>query len=90
MDEIQDYIYRSCINDGIYPRRLDADKLYIRNAVEDRKDRALVTSLKWKKKGLNRKLDELSGLIMSYKPIIIITFGQFSYEFTRRAFKKKI
>lgn len=90
LDEIQDYIYRSCINDGIYPRRLDADKLYIRNAVEDRKDRALVTSLKWKKKGLNRKLDELSGLIMCYKPIIIITFGQFSYEFTRRAFKKDI
>ena len=88
LDEIQDYIYRSCCKDKSYPKRLDAKKIYIRNAVESRYDRASSNSLNWRKEGLNKKLCVLSDLIGDYKPMIIITFGQFSYEFTRRACKE--
>ncbi|MBV1820473.1 hypothetical protein L0P54_11685 [Anaerosalibacter bizertensis] len=89
LDEMQDYIYRCCCKEGFYPKRLDTKKIYTRNAVENKSDRAVPSSLIWRKEGLNRKLDELSSLIKNYKPTIIITFGQFPHEFTRRACEKE-
>lgn len=90
LDEIQDYIYRNCCNQGIYPKRLNTNNIYVRNAVENKYHRAYPSSLRWTKIELNQKLNGLSKLIREKKPIIIFTFGQFSYEFVRRANGEKI
>lgn len=83
LDEMQDYIYRETLQKNIYPLRIDSKKIYIRNAIENVKNKPAKKSLKWK--NTNSKLEQLNKLMNEMQPLVIITFGQFSYEFVRRA-----
>lgn len=63
--------------------RLDKKKLFIRNAVENAEDRCFAKT--WDKSRLVDELIIMSKLIKDQKPILILTFGSFAYEFVRRA-----
>lgn len=66
--------------------RIDESKIYIRNAIEDAGKKPKRNVLIWEDEDyLNKSLDEFKKLVDENKPILILTFGAFSYEFVRRA-----
>ena len=78
LDVIQDKVYRDS------HLRIDASKLYIRNAIECATDKPDRREKDWSEKNQN-KIKELNVLLRKYQPAFLFSFGSFSYEFCRRA-----
>ena len=81
------------IIDGIQERafrrdrlRLDTCRIHVRNAVLDRSHKAMAKGRDWS--GLDRQIEELGRLLNKYRPRLVLTFGAFSYEFTKRSLKR--
>jgi hypothetical protein len=82
LDVIQDKVFRAG------KLRVDTSALYIRNAVDNPEKKPSQTDKKWKQVTENEIL-ELKTLIEKHRPIIVICFGAFAFEFTRRALGEK-
>lgn len=82
LDVIQDKVFRKCRS------RVDVSALYIRNAVEDPKNKPPGNSINWNTT-LNREIVEFQGLIDRYRPAILLSFGRFAFEFARRVFAQR-
>ena len=72
LDVVQRHIFLHCVN------RLDDRNLYIRNAIENPAD-------KRDEQKLNCETKELRELLNDNHPPIVLCFGQFAFEFARRA-----
>lgn len=72
---IQRHLFRECKS------RLD-DKFYIRNAVED-------PCHKVQKERLADEIATFRRLLNEHQPLLVLCFGQFAFEFTRRARQEK-
>jgi len=68
---IQRHLFQQCKS------RL-ADELFIRNAVEN-------ACHKFQKEPLADEITEYSRLLSEHKPVLVLCFGQFAFEFARRA-----
>ena len=68
-------------------RRVDANRFYIRNAVQDPADRPNPTSKVWTA-SLDQEISCFSELIETYRPKIVFTLGGFAFEFARRSIQK--
>ncbi len=77
IDGIQDCVFRA------ERLRVDTDRLYVRNAIQDREHKDTVRGRVWSP--LNRDIEELRGLLEQYQPPLVFTFGAFACEFTRRS-----
>jgi hypothetical protein len=78
IDVIQDEVYRSL------RKRIDTKYIYIRNAIGDSSIKPDRNHKEWNQY-VEDELNIIKSLISSSKPIIVFTFGSFSYEFGRRA-----
>lgn len=78
-DVMQDYIYRE---NG---KRIDASKVFIRNAITDVKFKPERSAKVWDGQVLV-EIEDYRKLRKLFKPQIILTFGSFSYEFARRTY----
>jgi hypothetical protein len=58
--------------------------LYIRNAIESANDKPRGRDLLWSE-SVNREVEKYASLVSAYHPRLILTFGQFAFEFARRA-----
>ena len=75
LEQIQDEVFD--IN-----RRIQRDKLYVRNAVKCKAD--------WENEDkVNAEISTFKELAKEYSPIIIFTFGTRAFEFVRRSFNEK-
>lgn len=72
---IQSHLFRECKS------RLD-EKYYIRNAVED-------PCVKLQKDLLADEIATFRGLLNKHQPLLVLCFGQFAFEFARRAQQEK-
>lgn len=79
LDVIQDELFRKS------KIRLETRMLYIRNAVENPKDRPKANAVEWSSK-VEREIDILRNDLTEFRPKIVICFGRFAFEFSRRAF----
>jgi hypothetical protein len=61
----------------------NVESIYIRNAIESPSSKPKGDTLDWNQTVIN-KIEEFKDLIELYKPPIIITFGAFAFEFSRR------
>ncbi|MBL7129428.1 MAG: hypothetical protein ISS16_10670 [Ignavibacteria bacterium] len=84
ISNIQDKVY------GSGKLRVNEDKIYIRNAIKFAQDKPARSSVNWSSKILDNLLDELSTLIKKNNPVLIFSFGSFSYEFARRTLGEDI
>ena len=82
LDVIQDSVFRK------HRSRVDTSAIYIRNAIEDPTNRPPDNTLSWNA-GLEQKVEGLRQLIYQYRPILLLCFGAFSFEFARRALMQK-
>lgn len=78
VDVIQDDLFRKS------KIRLETRTLYIRNAVENPQDRPSDSATKWSS-NLESEIEGLHTDFIKYRPKIIISFGRFAFEFSRRA-----
>ena len=78
LDAIQDRVFRE--GKG----RVDTLSLYIRNAVDNPAKKPGRTSKEWKPVTEN-EIDGLRQAIEIYRPIMLLCFGAFAFEFARRA-----
>lgn len=76
-DAIQEQMFRRA------GARLDGAGLFILNAVEHESSKPNETQLAWP--GLVDKQIKFLGAVRGYNPMLILSFGQFSFEFCRRA-----
>lgn len=65
-------------------RRIDTSALYIRNAIEKAKDKPRGRDRDWPA-DVNAEVAALSLLLEQHKPVLLFSFGAFSYEFARRS-----
>lgn len=79
LDVIQDELFRK------RKIRLETQTLYIRNAVENPKDRPKEDIAKWSSK-VEQEIEILQNDLTEYCPKIVVCFGRFSFEFSRRSF----
>lgn len=79
--EIQDKVFRELRT------RIDASKIYTRNAVRD--SSIVPNTLNWWDNKVATEIEEFRGIVFEYKPKILISFGAFPFEFLRRAFAIK-
>lgn len=66
--------------------RLDTSRVFIRNAVTYRRLKPRADDLEWPH--LQRHLEDFACDISSYQPEIVLSFGAFGFEFTRRALRE--
>lgn len=78
IDLVQDRVFREL------RERIDTSRLYIRNAIGERSAKPDGNDIQWRSEVCSQ-IDYLTRNISEYKPIIVFTFGAFSYEFGRRA-----
>ncbi len=78
LDVIQDKVFRECRS------RVDSSRLYVRNAIESPVHKPLPGTIEWGTR-IEKDIEELRGLIRNYHPALLLCFGAFSFEFTRRA-----
>ena len=64
--------------------RVDDQKFFVRNAVVRAKEKPKASSPHWDEI-LRDSVAELASWIEEYKPKIVVSFGQFAYEFARRS-----
>lgn len=67
--------------------RLDTSSLYIRNAVADVATKPGETSVEWGP--VMEEVAVLRGLVGKYTPVLLLSFGSFSFEFARRALSEE-
>ena len=60
-------------------RRVKTDELYVRNAVQDPKE---------KDGNIEKETSCFGALLTKYNPTIVLTFGSFAFEFTRQSVGK--
>jgi hypothetical protein len=77
LDVIQDKVFRKSRN------RVDVSTIYIRNAVQDPKDKPSGTILHWSLQ-LDNEIAEFRQLLSQHTPVILLSFGRFAFEFSRR------
>lgn len=78
------------MQDEIFRRtrgRLDTSRIFIRNAVTHRKLKPGAEDVEWP--NLQRHLKDLAADIATHQPEIVLSFGAFGFEFTRRAVGEK-
>ncbi|MHB9094903.1 MAG: hypothetical protein ACYC21_09530 [Eubacteriales bacterium] len=78
LDVIQDNVFRAIGN------RIDTSVLYIRNAVGDPSHKPPGNQTLWDSDILKNELNYYQRQCDDYKPIMILCFGAFSFEFARR------
>lgn len=78
LDVIQDCIYRTA------RLRLDTSNLFIRNAIEDPGAKPKGSLVDWPA-DVTTQMSELQALIREHKPVMLLCFGAFAYEFGRRS-----
>lgn len=69
-------------------KRICDSRVYIRNAIEDASAKKSLKGKVWNNSYVDNEIEELGKLIANNNPKIVLTFGAFSYEFTRRALKQ--
>ena len=79
--EIQDKVYREIHT------RIDPTNIYIRNAISD--SGIVPKTLNWWGAEVASEIESFREIVFQYKPKILITFGAFPYEFTRRVYEMK-
>jgi hypothetical protein len=79
LDALQDRVYR------IDRRRLDASKLFIRNAVTGPGDKPENYEVDWIKPVLLDELRQYRDLISIHRPKLVLSLGAFAFEFGRRS-----
>ncbi len=82
IDILQDKVYRA------KKLRIDMSNAYIRNAVDDPLKKPKSSDIQWSGAVLD-EITNLEKLVRKFHPIILFSFGSFSYEFTRRALGKQ-
>jgi len=78
LDVIQDRVYRENRS------RVDTSSLYIRNAIADPAFKPKPHDLAWNA-SVQADLVELRQLLGEHKPVVLVCFGAFAFEFARRA-----
>jgi hypothetical protein len=79
IDLIQDELFRNC------QKRIDTNEIFIRNAVDDPCKKPNDNLENWDNNDdLKKEITEYKNIVEQNKPIIIFSFGSFSYEFARR------
>lgn len=81
-DTIQDSIFRSS------GKRIEASEIFIRNAITEVSSKPKGNQLVWSRT-LSNEINALIKLYNEHRPMLILTFGAFAYEFTVRAFVNK-
>lgn len=81
VDVIQEELFR------IGKIRFETRTLYIRNAVEDPKDRPSVNIIQWPSK-VEQEIVALQNDLVEFHPKLVFSFGRFAFEFSRRAFEE--
>lgn len=81
LDVTQDYIYRS------NRKRIDSNKIYIRNAIADVNTRPKSNYKNWNSDVVT-EIQIFKSLYNKHKPTFTFTFGAFAYEFVRRSLDK--
>jgi len=79
--EIQDKVFRELRT------RIDASKLYTRNAVCD--SGIVPNTLNWWDNKVATEIEQFRDIVLEHEPKILISFGAFPFEFVRRAFAIK-
>lgn len=74
--EIQDRVYREL------HLRIDTTNIFIKSAVDD--VRIVPNTLNWWAREVAKEIELFREMIQEYKPKMLITFGAFPFEFTRR------
>ena len=69
-------------------RMVDTSRLYIRNAVQDARDKPLPNATDWNPEIAN-ETSEFGELVGTYTPSFIFTFGAFAFEFARRSLSRQ-
>jgi len=82
LDVMQDITFRA------EKIRVDTSALYIQNAIEEPQGKPKPNAIDWHE-NINNKNEELRDLLLMKKPVIVLCFGAFSYEFCRRTQKLK-
>lgn len=80
LDEIQDRVFRAA------RIRMDTSRIYIRNAVDDANKKPYRSEIEWK---IDSEISAFSRLIKSHRPVILLSFGAFSFEFVRRSIENE-
>lgn len=65
-------------------KRINSKAIYIRNAVTEATHKPDESCVTWQNRNLLSKIVELREIIDSHMPIVLLTFGAFSFEFCRR------
>ncbi|MEG0774064.1 hypothetical protein [Clostridium sp.] len=81
-DVMQDKVYRN------NRKRIETSQIYIRNAVADVSLKPERNQLLWSTE-LCHEINILKNLCNKHNPVLIFTFGSFSYEFTLRMLQKE-
>jgi hypothetical protein len=81
LDEIQDRVFRE------FQTRIDTTDIYIRSAVGD--NGIVPNTLNWWGREVAKEIDFYREIIQEHKPKMLISFGAFPYEFTRRVYEVK-
>lgn len=80
LDGIQERVFRCCRS------RVDVSELYIRNAVKGPSDKPKPGSKNWDESTVLREsLKELTTILETYNPPLVLSFGAFAFEFVRRS-----
>lgn len=81
LDVVQETVYQ---DSGI---RLRTSTIFTRNAVQFSKDKPARSAKEWQPQTVS-ELAGLADLVRTNAPVLLITFGAFSFEFARRATNK--
>jgi len=81
LDEIQDRVFRE------FQTRIETSNIYIRSAVND--GGIVPNTLNWWGREVAKEIEAYREIIQEHKPKMVISFGAFPYEFTRRVFEVK-
>lgn len=82
LEAIQDRVFRE------YRDRVDTSSIYVRNAIEDPADKPRSNSVEWGTIA-ERELQGFREVVRENRPPMLISFGAFSFEFTRRALREE-
>lgn len=82
LDVLQDKVYREA------RLRVDTSGIYIRNAVDDSQKKPKSSDILWTG-AVEEEIKNLENLVKNFHPILLVSFGAFAYEFTRRSIGAK-
>jgi len=70
-----------------FRNHIDTTKIYVRNAIEDADRKPKRNDENWNDY-VENEIRAFKNMIIEYKPKIVITFGSFAFEFTRRSIRE--